>query len=196
MKQNLETAKNEKSYASNTNEPVVTKSRTKTEKSRELNAAVSIEEEEKARKRQERERRRQKEEEERLKRSEQPQEVQEILGIQQETLASLARSKGINEETLKIADGIAQKLAQQTEQMEAVQVKLDELGSGLKRAGKEANTLLRGIATDKLMMVILCCIILIALAIIVARIVIYYVGQYPNIFPTSIYGSPGNGTKS
>jgi len=204
LKQNLESAKRDKTASSSSTEPLVPKAKkagsekTDNKKDQQNNSAVSVEEEEKQRKRQEREKRRQAEEEQRQRRLEetsQPKEVKEILDIQKDTLNSLAKSKGINEETLRIADGIAQKLAQQTEQMEAIQNKLNELGSGLTRAGKEVNTVMRGIATDKLMMLCICCIIMIALGLVVGRIVWYYADSISGKFNINVAGSAGTGTK-
>ena len=91
-----------------------------------------------------------------------------------------------------MADGIAQKLIKQTEDMEAIQTRLDELGSGLNRATKEANTVMRGIATDKLMIVIICCIIAIALALVVGRIIWYVVDKENARFKISYAGSAGS----
>jgi len=153
---------------------------------------ISIEDEERDRKRREREKERALRDDAKLRKLEegnQPKEVKEIIDIQKDTLSSLARSKGINEETLRIADQIAIKLAQQTEHMEQIQNKLNELGTGLTRAGKEVNTVMRGIATDKLLMLCICCIILIAFGLLIGRIIWYAVDKVQASFPTSTSGS-------
>ena len=69
--------------------------------------------------------------------------------VREEALKSIKNSQAINEETLKIADGIGQKLAEQTEQMERIQEKLDTLGDTIGRAKHEMGTFLKGLATEK-----------------------------------------------
>ena len=96
--------------------------------------------------------------------------VKAVLNVQEDILESIARSKGINVETLKIADRVGAKLAEQTEQMERIQAKLDELGDGLKRAQKEVSTVMRGIATDKIILAIICCLVVVCLILLLVRI--------------------------
>jgi Fe2+ transport system protein B len=96
--------------------------------------------------------------------------VKQVLNVQEDILESLARSKGINVETLKIADRVGAKLAEQTEQMERIQAKLDELGDGLKRAQKEVSTVMRGIATDKVILAVICCLVMVCLLLLLIRI--------------------------
>lgn len=141
---------------------------------------------EKARKREEEEKQKQ----ERILRETngQPEEVNEVLKVQQDTLEALARSKGINVETLKIADRIGQKLAEQTEQMERIQAKLDELGDGISRAKKEVASVMRGIATDKIILAIICCIIFAGIIIVLIRIgygIYQSVSGNTSLFPSS-----------
>jgi DNA repair exonuclease SbcCD ATPase subunit len=76
-------------------------------------------------------------------------EIDEVLDIYKKAIASIKNSQAINEETLKVAEGIGQKLAAQTEQMLTIQSKLDQLGDGLGRARHEMNTFLKGLATEK-----------------------------------------------
>jgi hypothetical protein len=76
-------------------------------------------------------------------------EIDEVLDIYKKAIASIKNSQAINEETLKVAEGIGQKLAAQTEQMLTIQSKLDQLGDGLGRAKHEMNTFLKGLATEK-----------------------------------------------
>jgi hypothetical protein len=93
-----------------------------------------------------------------------------VLKEQQVILESLMRSKNINIETIKIADRVSEKLREQTEEMERIQVKLDSLGDGLTRARKEAGALVRGIATDKAILGLICCLILVCLILLAVRI--------------------------
>ncbi len=86
--------------------------------------------------------------------------IDTILDIQSQTIESIMRSKGINEESLKIINAISIRLTEQTERMESIQVKLDELGDGLERAKKEANTVIRGIVTDKVLLCLICTVVI------------------------------------
>jgi len=76
-------------------------------------------------------------------------EVQDILEYYDQIIKELATISGINEETLRVADGIGQKLSEQTEQMEIIQSKLDTLGDTMGRAKNEMGTFLKGLATEK-----------------------------------------------
>lgn len=119
---------------------------------------------------------------------EQPDEIDKIKGVQKNTLDALARAKGINIETLKIADRIGQKLVEQTEQMERIQAKLDELGDGIGRAKKEVGAVMRGIATDKIIMGIICCIVFVGIIIVCVRVgygIYQRVSGVASLFPTS-----------
>lgn len=92
---------------------------------------------------------------------EQPQ-IKDILDIQNDTIQSLIFSKGINVETLEMANKISLKLENQNEQFERIQIKLDELGDGIGRAKKEVGVVMRGILTDKLMICLICIIIILS----------------------------------
>ena len=76
-------------------------------------------------------------------------EVEDILEYYDQIIKELATISGINEETLRVADGIGQKLSEQTEQMEIIQSKLDTLGDTMGRAKNEMGTFLKGLATEK-----------------------------------------------
>jgi len=102
--------------------------------------------------------------------SEHHESVKAVLNVQEDILESIARSKGINIETLKIADRVGQKLVEQTEQMERIQAKLDDLGDGLNRAAKEVSTVMRGVYTDKIILAVICCIVTIAILLLLVRI--------------------------
>jgi len=96
------------------------------------------------------------------------------------------------EETIQLGLAAQEKLKEQTEKMVQIQKELDELGSGLKRARKELNAFMRGLACDHCMgKVIIAFVILLALAV-VAIIVLRSVK--PDIFNPSSVATPAPAT--
>jgi len=98
-------------------------------------------------------------------------EVHEILQIQQQTINTFHQGVKINQETISVADQVCKKLADQTEQMIAIQKSLDELGDGIGRAKKEVGVAMRGIFCDKIGLAIVIILILLVCAAILAQII-------------------------
>eukprot|EP01080_Neovahlkampfia_damariscottae_P005934 gene5934-9764_t len=126
---------------------------------------------------------------------ENPEEIDEVLDIYKQALSSIKNSQAINEETLKIADGIGQKLAEQTEQMERIQEKLDTLGDTIGRAKHEMGTFLKGLATEKITIVVIICIVVILFILFVARCIWWAVDKGKQLFGSNSATAPSNGSK-
>jgi chemotaxis protein histidine kinase CheA len=147
---------------------------------------VSSKDEENERLRNERQKKRMEEErrkdEERQREAErqkstQPKEMLEIHAIQEDTKKTLNRAISINKDTITVAEQVCRKLADQTEQMVAIQKSLDELGDGLGRAKKEVQKAFKGLLMDKICMVVIIVIILLIGAAILAQIIAAAVKQ-------------------
>jgi len=72
--------------------------------------------------------------------------------------------------------------------MERIQAKLDELGDGISRAKKEVSTVMRGIATDKIIIGIICCLVFCGVLIVLIRIgygIYQKVSGNTSLFPSS-----------
>lgn len=102
-----------------------------------------------------------------MQKQEQPDEVNQILEIQNQTTEILHNMISQGEETIQVGLAAQEKLKEQTEKMVQIQRELDELGSGLKRARKELNAFMRGLACDHCMgKIIIASVILLALAVV------------------------------
>lgn len=115
--------------------------------------------------------------------------ILEVLSIQEETIHSISRMKGINEETLRIAIKCSQKLSEQTEKMEKIQEHLDDLGDGLSRAKKEVSSVMRGIATDKMILCVICTIVILGIILIGIRLGFGIYNKVNNI-TTPLFSQP------
>jgi len=88
-----------------------------------------------------------------------------ITDIQNNALASLARSEQMVADTERIGKEAAETLRNQTDQIKDVNQKLDEMETQVQRAKKELNAFVRRMMTDK---IIICFTLLILIGIIVA----------------------------
>jgi len=94
-----------------------------------------------------------------------------------ETNGAIVRIISENEKTIENATKTAEKLKEQTEKIERLQRELDDLGDGLKRAGKELNTVFRNFYKDYIIIGVFGIIILSVTILIIARIVMFAVGK-------------------
>jgi DNA mismatch repair ATPase MutL len=116
------------------------------------------------------------------------QELDDVLNIQNETTEIMRGMLRDGEEIIITGMAAQEKLQQQTEKLVGIQKELDELGDGLKRARKELNAFMRGLACDHCMgKIIIAFIIILALGV-VAIIVLRSVK--PDIFSPSTVSTP------
>ncbi|KAL0483737.1 SNARE 11 [Acrasis kona] len=120
---------------------------------------------------------------------EQPDEVNEILEIQNQTDEIMKDMLKTADETIEIGAAAQERLKQQTEKLLGIQRELDEMGSNLQVARKELTGFMRALACDHCMgKVIIVAIILVAIAVVV---IIILRSVYPNIFePSTVAPAP------
>ncbi|KAI9026832.1 hypothetical protein DFJ74DRAFT_521864 [Hyaloraphidium curvatum] len=96
--------------------------------------------------------------------------TQQGLAIQNQSLASTARTKQRIEETINIGTDITEGLKRQTEQITKIKDDVDQIESNIKRADKQVRMFMRRMATDRIFLVL---ILLVVLGVI-AAIVVYF----------------------
>lgn len=97
-----------------------------------------------------------------------------VFETQRDCLAIIDRLNIKAEETLEIGAESAEMLRAQREQLLAIDRKMDELGSNTKRAGRELTSLMRKLATDKLIVVVFILLTLVIIAAVIIRVVVYF----------------------
>jgi len=86
--------------------------------------------------------------------------LQASKALQDESLASVERSKQIVAETENIGSGTTTQLAQQREQLMKINEKLDTIEDELKRADKLIRSFVRRMATDRIVQIFLLLIVI------------------------------------
>ncbi len=94
----------------------------------------------------------------------------EIYDVQDENMNIVNGLINKADKTQELGGEISEKLKKQKEQLDIVSVELDDLGGQIKRAKKEVTSFMKGIATDKMLIVCIClviCFISLAVALII-----------------------------
>ncbi|KAL8443251.1 hypothetical protein Emag_005976 [Eimeria magna] len=84
--------------------------------------------------------------------------------VQDQTQISLARTQQLVAETEDMGATILQRMQQQTEQLEGVKDKLDDVEFNITRAKKTAHSIAKNAASDRCMQCLCCCITLLLIA--------------------------------
>ena len=104
------------------------------------------------------------------------QKLDEAVEIAKETTNVLEQVRKMNEDTIQIGANAAEMLKKQTQKMQEIQENLNEIGAGLKRAKREANTMFRTIFCDKCILLVIIASLLVFGVLVVLRVV------FPNSF--------------
>ena len=101
----------------------------------------------------------------------------EILGIWSEINGITEGIQIMNQDTIDIANKTKEKLKIQTEKMEKIQADLDDLGDGIKRAGRELGGVFRNFYRDYIIVGCFGTILIVTFCLIVIRIIMYVTGK-------------------
>ncbi len=114
-------------------------------------------------------------------------EMDEIHKVQNETINTLENIVKLNETTIQIGIDTAETLKKQTEKMMEIQDRLDKLGTGAKRAGRELLAFIRGLACNAVIVIIMILVVLAAVICVVVFTILRIIKPDLNVFNPNTY---------